>query len=130
MICLSTLIACMITITASSQPPDSLHVGVECVALKPYDKALAPQCDIYVYDKGDGPDTSIAFKINRADSQHPEYPVGSAIYLAVIESFYEDDLALEKPPIKLVVGKSYDLSLKKVTGSDGVHWTYHFEPIK
>ena len=104
MICLSTLIACMITITASSQPPDALHVRVECVTLKPYDKALAPQCDIYVYNGGGGPDTSIAFKINRADSQHPEYPVGSAIYLAVIESFFEDDLALEKPPIKLAVG--------------------------
>ena len=116
--------------TASSQPPSALHVGVECVALKPYDKALAPQCDIYVYDKGDGPDTSIAFKIIRADDEHPEYPVASNIYFAVIESFFEDDLSLEKPPIKLAVGKSYDLQLKKDISPDGVHWDYHFRPVR
>ena len=110
---------------AALQPPDALHVGVACVALNPWDRAAQPQCNIYI---GGRPDTNVAFKITRADNEHSDYPLNSILFLAVDLFFFQEDLKLEKPPVELAVGKTYDLRLTKVVNSDGVHWDWELRP--
>jgi hypothetical protein len=116
---LLALVACALLGAGSSSPPADLHVTVECVDKLPGDKNVSPQFNLYV---GADPDLTVAFKITRADGDHPGYPVGSTIYLSVSRYFFEAELGLQHPAVQLAVGSSYDLHLEK--SSDGSHWNY------
>jgi hypothetical protein len=111
--------ACALLGASGAHVPNDLHVTAECVDKVPWDKSLAPQCNLYV---GSEPDLAVEFKITHGDGAHPDFPTGSTIYLAVSRYFFEAELSMQKPPVDLAVGKSYDLRLEK--SPDGSHWNY------
>jgi hypothetical protein len=104
---------------SSLQPPAELHVTAVCTDKIAWDKNLAPQCNLYL---GADPDMTVAFKITRADSRHPDYPVDSMIYLAVSRYFFEANLGMQSPPVELTVGQTYNLYLKKGPDPNSPRW--------
>ncbi len=112
----------LLLIAACSHPPaiplDTMSFEAEVVSYSSYNPSLQPQFPLY----SDLNDKTIGLRLLSAIHNHPEYAVGSVIYIAV----NEDDFS-GSPKVR--IGKRYKFQMDKFSEDEKVWWETELKQI-